>query len=178
MSLASGTASSGECKAKIERAFEDSWALLNQVEGWQVCKATTLACDSVDKVEWRWNQEQGEAETQANDLWSRFMRKKRRKRRVYRVTATLPASVEQVSRLIRDVDQVSKWNKAIQAARIVKLLEPDMVITYQLTASNGGLIFPRDFVFGVKFGEIDDVCAKWRERVTFFFLFLFLFGGS
>ena len=36
----------------------------------------------------------------------------------------------------------------------MKRLDPNMVITYQLTASNGGLIFPRDFIFGAKFGEL------------------------
>ncbi len=35
----------------------------------------------------------------------------------------------------------------------MKRLDPDVVIAYHLTASNGGLIFPRDFVLGVKFGR-------------------------
>jgi hypothetical protein len=47
-----------------------------------------------------------------------------------------------------------------QAARIVKHLDKDTVITYQMTTSNNkGLFFPRDFVFGTKFGRFRFTCA-------------------
>jgi hypothetical protein len=35
----------------------------------------------------------------------------------------------------------------------VKQLEKSMLVSYQMTTSNGGFIFPRDFVLAVKFGE-------------------------
>ena len=41
----------------------------------------------------------------------------------------------------------------LQGARIVKQLDQSMLVSYQMTTSNGGFIFPRDFVLAVKFGE-------------------------
>ena len=40
-----------------------------------------------------------------------------------------------------------------QAARIVKPLDSDTFVTYQITAATPALFFPRDFVYGVKFGK-------------------------
>ncbi|TRY67636.1 hypothetical protein TCAL_11477 [Tigriopus californicus] len=77
-------------------------------------------------------------------------------RKAFRISATLNANMEMVANLLRDVNSVANWNKALQATRIVKRLDPDMVITYQLTAANGNLLFPRDFVFGVKYGMMDN----------------------
>ena len=40
-----------------------------------------------------------------------------------------------------------------QGARIVKEVDQSMLVSYQITTSNGGFVFPRDFVLAVKFGE-------------------------
>jgi len=40
-----------------------------------------------------------------------------------------------------------------KGARIVKQLEHSLLVSYQITTSNGGLVFPRDFVLAVKFGK-------------------------
>ncbi len=75
-------------------------------------------------------------------------------RRIFRVTATLPGSVEKVSSLLRDVDGSPRWNGAVRAAKVVKRLSPNVVVAYHLSASDGGgMLFPRDFVLGIKYGQ-------------------------
>ncbi len=38
---------------QIEEAFEHGWRLINLISDWHSDKSTSLACETVDKVEWR-----------------------------------------------------------------------------------------------------------------------------
>jgi hypothetical protein len=93
-------ASDSELKDKIWKAFDESWDLINTQSGWSPAKTTTLACDSVDKVEWRRRRTGGSHRKSSG--------------RVFRVTATLPGPPERVAALIRDVNSVAKWNRTLQ----------------------------------------------------------------
>ena len=42
---------------QIEEAFEHGWKLINLVSDWHSDKSTSLACETVDRVEWRQVQE-------------------------------------------------------------------------------------------------------------------------
>lgn len=165
-------------QAVIEKAFLASWETINLSSGWHSAgKTAKISCDNVDQIEWRHvgiasqnghklQSKEGRSTasssimgtTKSADVGVRglFSRGGGFERKAFRITATLNANMETVASLLRDVNSVANWNKALQATRIVKRLDPDMVITYQLTAANGNLLFPRDFVFGVKYGMMDN----------------------
>lgn len=43
----------------------------------------------------------------------------RKKRRLFRVTATLPASVEDIAEILRDVNGFANWNRTVQVKRLI-----------------------------------------------------------
>ncbi len=95
--------------------------MLFRPDGWHTAKTTTLACDSVDKVEWR-TRHQGFG---AKRIFRQFKHHPYRRSfsiiQVYlrRITATLPASVEKVSALLRNVNNIASWNRTVQVNDVV-----------------------------------------------------------
>lgn len=141
---------------KINKAYNEAWDLINTRSGWQPAKAMFLRSANLDKIEWR-RRRTGGSNRKSSGI-------------VYRVTATLPSPKEKVVALLRDVNNIASWNRTLQvwysyiifdilkegllqAVRTVKHLDKDTVITYHITSSSSNrLMFPRDFVLGVKFG--------------------------
>ncbi len=50
---------------------------------------------------------------------------------------------------------------------MVKRLGPDASVSYHLAASDGGLVFPRDFVLGVKFALLDGCFVAGGRSVEY-----------
>lgn len=42
----------------------------------------------------------------------------------------------------------------VQTARVLRKLDSNTVISHQVTSSGGGLIFPREFLIGIKHGIV------------------------
>lgn len=128
-----------DIKASIHRAFDHSWKLINTSKGWnQVNAFYWRRSKSLDKLEWRRRSRLTHKHTSGT---------------LYRVTATLPGSVETVSALLRDFNRQASWNRVLQSTHVVEALDKDTLITYLITAISKNWLFPRDFVFGVKFGK-------------------------
>ena len=109
-----------EYKAIVESAFKESWSLINNHDSkWVTSKATTLACDVIDKVEWRPSPRkktglQVKEGLHCHKPYQSHIFRFEMRRRIYRVTATMPGKVETVAALLRDVSNSGTWNKAIK----------------------------------------------------------------
>ena len=61
----------------------------------------------------------------------------------------------------------------LQVSKIVKHLDRDTVISYQITSSNGQLMFQRDYVMGIKFGKNNlsiSSISIWGHVITSLYL--------
>ena len=128
--------------------YSFSWKLVNSQKGWNEINAFFFKRNkSLDKLEWR-RRSRGNKKTSGT---------------IYRVTATLPGTLETVSALLRDVNNMGSWNQVFQSSHVVESLDRDMMISYQITATNKSLLFPRDFVYGLKFGK-----SPFRTKIVGF----------
>ena len=87
-------------ESQIQKAFEDSWHLVNLRSGWSPARAMFFRSPHVDKIEWR-RRRTGGSHRKSSGI-------------VYRVTATLPGPKEKVVALLRDVNNIASWNRTLQ----------------------------------------------------------------
>ena len=98
MSSLPNPTSKPELKDSIHRAFDHGWKLINSQSGWRQANAYFWRSKALDKLEWR-RRSRGNRKTSGT---------------IYRVTATVPGSIETVSALLRDVNSMASWNRVLQ----------------------------------------------------------------
>ena len=100
-------------KKKINKAFDTAWNLINTRSGWNLTTTSFLRSPTLDKLEWRRKRtSNGVGSAGGGGGGTR-----RSSGIVYRVTATLPASKENVVALLKDVNNIASWNRTLQVSR-------------------------------------------------------------
>jgi len=80
------------------------------------------------------------------------------KRKVYRCKATVEMSQEDMIQAIRDVEKSLEWNNTLTESKVLKKINDDVKISYQVsTSAAGGLVSAREFVAIAKAGWKGDV---------------------
>merc|ERR1712203_727962 len=79
---------------------------------------------------------------------------------IYRCKAVVEAPPALLIAAMRDTDKVAEWNKTLLESKLLKKLNDDFSITYQVTSDGGGgMVSSRDFVYCAKTG-FKDVAFK------------------
>merc|ERR1711874_74775 len=80
-------------------------------------------------------------------------------RKIYRCKASIGMPAKLLIEAISNTDKVCEWNKTLTEARVLKTINKDCVISYQVTSDGGGgMVSARDFVY---------VSKKGYDGVTF-----------
>ena len=99
------SSSNAELNEKINKAFNEAWDLINTRSGWNPAKTSFLrSLTAVDRIEWRRKRTGGSGSN------------RRSSGMVYRVTATLPGSKDNVAAILRDVNNMASWNRTLQVS--------------------------------------------------------------
>ena len=96
-------------KKKINKAFDTAWNLINTRSGWNLTTTSFLRSPTLDKLEWRRKRTSNGVGSAGGGRRSSGI--------VYRVTATLPGSKENVVALLKDVNNMASWNRTLQVTK-------------------------------------------------------------
>ena len=99
-------------KKKINKAFDTAWNLINTRSGWNLTTTSFLRSPTLDKLEWRRKRTSNGVGSAGGGGGTR-----RSSGIVYRVTATLPGSKENVVALLKDVNNMASWNRTLQVTK-------------------------------------------------------------
>merc|ERR1711990_245287 len=85
-------------------------------------------------------------------------RKNEKGKKIYRCKAVVAAPPALLIAAMRDTDKVTDWNKTLLESKMLKKINDDFSITYQVTSDGGGgMVSSRDFVYCAKVGFKGDV---------------------
>jgi len=85
-------------------------------------------------------------------------RKNEKGKKIYRCKAVVEAPPALLIAAMRDTDKVTDWNKTLLESKVLKKINDDISITYQVTSDGGGgMVSSRDFVYCAKVGFKGDV---------------------
>merc|ERR1712045_100902 len=74
-------------------------------------------------------------------------------RKIYRCKAKIEMPAKLLIEAISNTDKVCEWNATLTEARVLKTINKDCVISYQVTSEGGGgMVSARDFVYVSKKG--------------------------
>jgi len=75
-------------------------------------------------------------------------RKKDNGKKIYRCRAKINIPAKLLIDAITDTDKVTGWNKTLTEAKVLKTINNEVAITYQVTSDGGGgMVSARDFVY-------------------------------
>lgn len=134
--------------AEYIKIAEDAWKeaveLANLTEGWKEEKKDKEKGDIVES------------------------RKKSGGRKIYRCKAKIDMPAKLLIEAIGDTDHVTDWNKTLTEAKVLKTLNKDCAISYQVTSEGGGgMVSARDFVYVSKKGYNGNVFVMGGKSVDF-----------
>jgi len=89
-------------------------------------------------------------------------------KKIYRCKATVAAPPALLIEAMRDTDKVVEWNKTLLQSKLLKRINDDFSITYQVTSDGGGgMVSSRDFVYCAKTGFKGDVFVMGGRSVDY-----------
>merc|ERR1711874_770583 len=89
-------------------------------------------------------------------------------RKIYRCKASIGMPAKLLIEAISNTDKVCEWNKTLTEARVLKTINKDCVISYQVTSDGGGgMVSARDFVYVSKKGYDGDTFVMGGQSVEF-----------
>merc|ERR1711928_247559 len=89
-------------------------------------------------------------------------------KKIYRCKATVAAPPALLIEAMRDTDKVVDWNKTLLQSKLLKRINDDFSITYQVTSDGGGgMVSSRDFVYCAKTGFKGDVFVMGGRSVDY-----------
>merc|ERR1712088_412241 len=89
-------------------------------------------------------------------------------RKIYRCKASIGMPAKLLIEAISNTDKVCEWNKTLTEARVLKKINKDCVISYQVTSDGGGgMVSARDFVYVSKKGYDGAVFVMGGQSVEF-----------
>merc|ERR1712062_637056 len=89
-------------------------------------------------------------------------------RKIYRCKANIEMPAKLLIEAISNTDQVCEWNKTLTEARVLKKINKDCVISYQVTSDGGGgMVSARDFVYVSKKGYDGAVFVMGGQSVEY-----------
>jgi len=75
-------------------------------------------------------------------------RKKEGGKKIYRCRAKIEIPAKLLIEALTDTDRVTEWNKTLTEAKVLKSINTEVAITYQVTSDGGGgMVSARDFVY-------------------------------
>jgi len=85
-------------------------------------------------------------------------KKNKKGRKIYRCKARINIPTKLLIAAISDTDSVTTWNTTLTEARVLKTLNDECAISYQVTCDGGGgMVSARDFVYASKKGYMGEV---------------------
>jgi len=95
-------------------------------------------------------------------------KKKNGGRKIYRCRAKIAMPSKLLIEAMSATDSVTEWNTTLTEARILKSLNDDCAISYQVTSGGGGgMVSARDFVYVSKKGYHGNVFVMGGKSVDF-----------
>merc|ERR1711893_511899 len=89
-------------------------------------------------------------------------------RKIYRCKASIGMPAKLLIEAISNTDKVCEWNKTLTEARVLKTINKDCVISYQVTSDGGGgMVSARDFVYVSKKTNQGEVFIMGGRSVDF-----------
>merc|ERR1712032_435506 len=89
-------------------------------------------------------------------------------KKIYRCKATVAAPPALLIEAMRDTDKVVDWNKTLLQSKLLKRINDEFSITYQVTSDGGGgMVSSRDFVYCAKTGFKGDVFVMGGRSVDY-----------
>merc|ERR1711936_200875 len=126
-------------------------------EAWQ--EALEIARSTED-----WKEEKNNKDT--GDLVE--SRKNAAGRKIYRCKARIEMPAKLLIEAITNTDKVCEWNATLTEARVLKTVNKNCVISYQVTSDGGGgLVSARDFVYVSKKGYDGATFVMGGQSVEF-----------
>jgi len=121
----------------VEEAFNEAFEVLCSEDGWK--------------------------EEKKNDEGDVVVSKKSKKgKKIYRITATLDVDAKKLSDRLAKTDDLTTWNKTLLKHEIIKKVNDEVTVTYQVTAGGGpgDIVSSRDFVLVFKSAYKGDVYVQ------------------
>ena len=121
----------------------------------QIIELVSAALESAmelaaDDEGWKVEKEQGEATVKS--------KKNNEGKKVWLCSAVVETSPKDLWAKLLDTDNLTTWNTTLTESRTIKTLEEGVKVSYQVTAGGGGgIVSPRDFVYGFKTQEENGV---------------------
>jgi len=127
-----------------EEAWKEAVELVNLTDGWKEEKKDKVKGDIVES------------------------RKKSGGRKIYRCKARIDMPAKLLIAAMGDTDKVTEWNTTLTEAKVLKNLNSDCAISYQVTSEGGGgMVSARDFVYVSKKAYNGNVFVMGGKSVDF-----------
>jgi len=125
-------------------ALEEAIELANSTDGWKEEKKDDKTGDIVES------------------------KKNKTGRKIYRCKAKIDIPPKLLIEAISDTDHVTEWNKTLTEAKVLKKLNDECAISYQVTSDGGGgMVSARDFVYASKKTNQGEVFIMGGRSVDF-----------
>merc|ERR1711893_583309 len=129
-----------------------------------------IAGDALEEAIEIANSTDGWKEEKKDDKTGDIVESKKNKsgRKIYRCKAKINIPPKLLIEAISDTDHVTDWNKTLTEAKVLKTLNKDCAISYQVTSEGGGgMVSARDFVYVSKKGYNGNVFVMGGKSVEF-----------
>merc|ERR1711874_21921 len=142
---------------QVSVKMTDSEYIKTTEEAWQ--EAIDIA-----KSEDGWKEEKSDKKT--GDIVE--SRKNPQGRKIYRCKARIEMPAKLLIEAMSDTDKITEWNKTLTQAKVLKVLNEECVISYQVTTDGGGgVVSARDFVFASKKGYLGETFVMGGKSVEY-----------
>merc|ERR1712045_466288 len=89
-------------------------------------------------------------------------------RKIYRCKARIEMPAKLLIEAVSNTDKVCEWNKTLTEARVLRTINKDCAISYQVTSDGGGgMVSARDFVYVSKKGYDGQTFAMGGKSVEY-----------
>jgi len=130
-----------------------SWRRISDTNCWLGGDAWEEAVE-IAKSEDGWKEEKNDKKT-GDTVESK---KNKKGRKIYRCKARINIPPKLLIAAISDTDSVTTWNTTLTEAKLLKTLNDECAISYQVTCDGGGgMVSARDFVYASKKGYMGEV---------------------
>jgi len=127
----------------VEDAFDEAYEILYSEDGWK--------------------------EEKKNDKGDVICSKKSKQgKRIWRVVAKIDCDAEKLSNKFRDTSDICEWNTTLTKHEILKKLNDEVEISYQVTAAGpGDIVSARDFIFVMKNGHRNGSFVQLGQSIEY-----------